>query len=89
MAKAVLVVLLDKPQQKIKDELTRKYGADAVFSYSSSIHFVETGDVPAEVRIGAMGDGKGTGAIFRVDESYSGYTRRDLWQWLQGTVLKR
>ena len=89
MAKSVIVVLLDRPQEKINDELIRKYGADAVFRYSSTIHFIETGDLPTEVRTSVMGDGKGTGAIFRVDETYSGYTRRDLWQWIQGTVLKR
>ena len=89
--KPVVVVLLDKPQGEVESRLVEYYGDEATYAYSQNIVFVQTGDLPSEVRTraGLNQQRGGTGAVFKVLGNFAGYTKPELWEWLQQTALAR
>ena len=85
MPKKVLAVVLDKPQGKVLERLGKEFAN--VFEYSSTFLLVpvdlsvSTSDVAQKAGIkGRARDA--TGVVFKLNSAYSGYTRKELWEWL-------
>ena len=83
----VSVILLDKPQPSILDDLRSNY--ENVYSFTSTVFFLETTDTPSEIRtkVGISKKVGRTGAVMRVTADYSGFTDPSLWEWLKRTLL--
>ena len=85
MAKKVLAVVLDKPQGEVLERLGNEYAN--VFEYSDTFLLVPVNMsvTTSEVaqKAGIKGRGRdATGVVFKLNSAYSGYTRKELWEWL-------
>lgn len=85
MAKKVLAVVLDKPQEEVLERLRMEYAN--VFEYSDTFFLVpvnmsiSTSEVAKQA--GIKGRGRdATGVVFKLNSAYSGYTKKSLWEWL-------
>jgi len=85
MSKKVLAVVLDKPQAKVQERLGKEYAN--VFEYSDTFLLVSgnmsvsTNEVAQQA--GIKGRGRdATGVVFKLNSAYSGYTSKELWDWL-------
>ena len=86
MAKKMYAVALDSPEPTVEDRLKERYAS--VFKHTDTFFLVvgDANDVAENVAIaaGIKGDGRRfNGVVFRLNGSYSGYTKRTLWEWLK------
>jgi len=85
MAK-MYAVALDQPAPTVEKRLKEHYAS--VFKHTNSFYLVVGGvnDVAEDVAMAAGIKGEQrhfSGVVFRLDGSYSGYTRGALWEWLK------
>ena len=85
MDKKVFAVVLDEPDQRVWDRVSKEYAN--VYRYTDTFYLVpvatsvSTGDVARVAGIkGTNRDA--TGVVFKLNAAYSGYTHKTLWEWL-------
>ena len=86
MAQKIYAVALDNPEPAVEGRLKERY--TKVFKQTDTLILVVGGanDVSEDVAVaaGIKGDQREVGGVvFRLNGSYSGYTKRTLWEWLQ------
>ena len=86
MAGKMYAVALDHPEPAVESRLKQSY--ESVFKHTDSLYLVVGGvnDVSENVAVAAGIKGEGrefSGVVFRLNGSYSGFTRRTLWEWLK------
>lgn len=85
---SVFIVLLDEGgNEAVKKRLHEEYEGAYAYHANDRVIFVRTNDIAENVavKIGIKGDKKvadATGAVFRINSSYAGYTQNSLWDWL-------
>ena len=89
MAKKMYAVALDHPEPTVEDKLKEQYAS--VFKHTDSFYLVVggTNDVAENIAVAAGIKGEQrcfSGVVFRLNGSYSGYTKRTLWEWLKDVV---
>ena len=87
MARKMYAVVLDAPEPKVEARLKQHY--DNVFKHAGTLLLVigNVNDVSENVAVaaGVKGDQRlASGVVFGLKGSYSGYTKRTLWEWLAG-----
>ena len=85
MAKKVFAVVLNVPNSKVEERLKKEYAN--VYRYTKTFYLVPvdpgiaTRDVA--VKAGIKGTNRdATGVVFKLNAAYSGYTYKELWEWL-------
>lgn len=86
MALKIFTVILDEgAQSDVLERLENAY--QNVFHYTDTVFFVAcetkvtSGEIATKAKI--KGDDRdASGVVFKLNSAYSGYTRRDLWEWL-------
>ena len=86
MAKKIYAVALDHPEPKVEGRLKQRY--ESVFKHTDSFYLVvgHINDVSENVAVAAGIKGEQrefAGVVFRLNGSYSGFTKRTLWEWLK------
>ena len=86
MAKKMYAVALDQPEPMVEERLKEHYAS--VFKHTDSLYLVvgDVNDVAENIAIAAGIKGERrrfSGVVFRLNGSYSGYTKRTLWEWLK------
>ena len=86
MAQKLYAVALDNPEPAVEGRLKERYAK--VFKQTDTLILVVggTNDVSEDVAVvaGIKGEQREVGGVvFRLNGSYSGYTKRTLWEWLQ------
>lgn len=86
MASKMYAVALDQPEPAVEGRLKQRY--ESVFKHTDSLYLVVGGvnDVSEDVAVaaGIKGDAREVnGVVFRLNGSYSGFTRQTLWEWLK------
>lgn len=85
MAKTYAVAL-DQPEPTVEERLKEHYAS--VFKHTNSFYLVvgNANDMAEDVAMaaGIKGERRSfSGVVFRLNGSYSGYTRGALWEWLK------
>ena len=85
MAKKIYAVALDSPSSLAEERLRSTYSQ--VFKQHDNLLLVvgNASDVSEDIAVaaGIKGDERAVaGVVFRLNGSYSGYTKRTLWEWL-------
>ena len=85
MARKVYAVALDNPEPTVEHRLKQRY--ESVFKYTDSFYLVagNVNDLSENVAVAAGIKGERrefSGVVFRLNGSYSGFTKRTLWEWL-------
>ena len=83
---SVFAVVLNEPNAEIEQRLRERY--PNAFSLTDTFHLVQDQTITENitVNIGLKGDDRvepARGVVFRLNGSYSGYTTRALWEWLE------
>ena len=86
MAQKIYAVALDSPEPAVEGRLKKQY--TKVFKHTDTLILVVGGanDVSEDVAVvaGIKGEQRQVGGVvFRLNGSYSGYTKRTLWEWLK------
>jgi len=83
---AVFLVVIDEPSEEIKSRIKEHY--PDCYAYHADTHLflvraekTTTGQICENLGIGNDGTGV-SGAVFRMNSAYAGYTKGDLWEWL-------
>ena len=89
MAQKIYAVALDSPAPGVEGRLKDRFAN--VFKHTDTLLLVVGGasDLSEDVAVaaGIKGDGREVnGVVFRLNGSYSGFTKRTLWEWLQDTA---
>ena len=82
----VFAVVLRDPNHEVEQRLLDKYPGS--FQFTETVFLVQANGIPDAVAkdVGIKGDDRiatASGAVFRLDGAYSGYTTRALWDWLK------
>lgn len=85
MAKKMYAIVLDAPEPEVEGRLKQHY--DNVFKHTDTFFLVvgNVYDVSENVAVAAGIKGeqrRASGVVFRLNGSYSGFTKRTLWEWL-------
>lgn len=85
MAKKMYAIVLDGPEPDVEARLKQRY--DNVFKHTDTLFLVvgNVSDVSENVAVAAGIKGEqqcASGVVFRLNGSYSGFTKRTLWEWL-------
>ncbi len=85
MAQSLYAVVLDSPEPAVEGRLKEHYAR--VFRQTDTLILVVGGVDDSEdvaVAAGVRGEQREvSGVVFRLSGSYSGYTKRGLWEWLR------
>ena len=82
----VFAIVLKEPNQQVLDRVDAEYPDS--FNLSPTFSVARGGDLTESVavKVGIKGENKARdagGAAFLLQGSYSGYTTRSLWEWLE------
>lgn len=85
MAPKMYAIVLDAPEPEVEARLRQHYGN--VFKHTDTFLIVvgNVDDVSESVAVAAGIKGqhrRTSGVVFRLNGSYSGFTKRTLWEWL-------
>ena len=85
---AVFVVLLKAPNQAVRNRIKTEFSDEDRLEFSPMTFFVSSSKLAEEVAqtVGLKGEDRiqtASGAVFRLSSAYSGYTSRNLWEWLR------
>lgn len=89
--KKVFAVVLYEPNQEVEKRLKKAY--ENQFKYTDTFYLIAvdqtviSGEI-AEV-IGIKGEDRiedSSGVVFKMNSAYSGYTQRELWEWLSSVL---
>ncbi len=84
MEKLFIVVVDDGSMREAVHERLKKTYRSAYLHRDAAILVADKAAVSKDVAQAAgIGDDGTTGAVFRLGDGYSGYTARDLWEWLR------
>ena len=83
---SVFAIVLKEPDQQVLDRLDAAYPDN--FRLSETFALVCSDELTEKVakKVGLKGKDRipdGSGAVFRLRGTYSGYTTRSLWEWLE------
>ena len=86
MAQKIYAVALDSPEPAVEGRLKERF--TRVFKHTDTLLLVVGGanDLSEDVAVvaGIKGERREvSGVVFRLNGSYSGFTKRTLWEWLQ------
>lgn len=86
MAQKIYAVALDSPEPAVEGRLKERFAR--VFKHTDTLLLVVGGanDLSEDVAVvaGIKGERREvSGVVFRLNGSYSGFTKRTLWEWLQ------
>ena len=86
MAQKIYAVALDSPEPAVEDRLKKRF--TKVFKHTDTLLLVVGGanDLSEDVAVvaGIKGERREfSGVVFRLNGSYSGFTKRTLWEWLR------
>ena len=86
MAQKIYAVALDSPEPAVEGRLKERF--TKVFKHTDTLLLVVGGvnDVSEDVAVaaGIKGEQRAcNGVVFRLNGSYSGFTKGTLWEWLQ------
>ena len=86
MAQKIYAVALDSPEPAVEGRLKKRF--TKVFKHTDTLLLVVGGanDLSEDVAVvaGIKGERrKYSGVVFRLNGSYSGFTKRTLWEWLR------
>ena len=90
MARKIFAVVLDEPQPKIEERIEKNYArphryTDTFYLLAVDQH-VSTDD--AAIKLGIKGTNRdATGVVFKLNAAYSGFTHKDLWEWLSDAAV--
>lgn len=84
---AVFGILLKEPNEAVRNRIRASFPSESCYEYNRMMFFVTSEKLSEEVArsIGLKGDnriGPASGVVFKLTSAYSGYTTRDLWEWL-------
>ena len=83
-----VIILNENASPKLRERIERFYPEPESFEFSENIFFVQDNNIPQTIverlRIRVEEDHLRTnnGAVFKLEGSYSGFTSRALWDWL-------
>ena len=85
---SVFIVSLRVPNSEVRAKVQE---FDNYYIYSNTVFFIATENLSQEVafKIGLQGDDRvpgSSGVVAKMNGSYSGFTSRDLWDWLETHV---
>ena len=85
MAPKMYAIVLDAPEPEVEARLKQHYGN--VHKHTDTFLLVvgDVNDVSEKVAVAAGIKGEqrqASGVVFRLNGSYSGFTKRTLWEWL-------
>ena len=89
MAQKIYAVALDSPAPAVEGRLKEQFAK--VFKHTDTLLLVVggTNDLSEDVAVAAGIKGERrefNGVVFRLNGSYSGFTKRTLWEWRQDTA---
>lgn len=83
-----VITLDDNASPKLRERIEKFYPEPKSFEFSETIFFVQDETIPQAIakRLGIRIEEDqlrtNTGAVFKLEGSYSGFTSRALWDWL-------
>ena len=85
MAKQVFAIVLDSPNAGVAKEIQDKY--PGAYKHSTDVLYLVTSEAGVLTRtvaddIGLRSGTGATGAVFKLNAAYSGFTNPALWEWL-------
>lgn len=89
MARKVFAVVLDKPQPQVEERLEKNYARP--YCYTDTFYLVAVDQhvsiEDAARTLGIKGTNRdATGAVFKLNAAYAGFTRKEMWEWLSDAV---
>ena len=92
MPKKIFAVLLDKPDVRVKERLDKHYANIHQHTQTFLLVPVEASVSTLDVakHAGIKGENRDvTGVVFKLNAAYSGYTKKDLWEWLSSFMVTK
>ena len=88
MSKNLFAVVLTEGQESAAERLRSAYTNAQVYQLGQNVFIVAddslTGEVAKAAALTREQSGKGIrGVVFKLNGSYTGYTRQSLWEWLE------
>ena len=82
---SIHVIVLEASNKEVTSRIKERYAENHEFS--DTCYFVQTRDITRDVAhvVGIKGETRAegaSGAVFKLNGAYSGYTSRALWEWL-------
>lgn len=82
---SIFAIVLHETNSEVAQRIKTEYPNN--FMYTDTFYLVESNSIAATValNIGLKGDDRieeASGVVFKLNHSFSGYTKRSLWDWL-------
>lgn len=78
-------VMIHEPNEEVLERLREEYEAENVYRLAGNTFLVRTKRLAEDVSVaaGIKGDNRlDPGVVFKLNDSYAGFTARALWDWL-------
>lgn len=82
---SIFAIVLHEANPEVAERIDSQYPGN--FAYNDTFYLVNSSSISATIalNIGLKGDDRideSSGVVFKLNDSFSGFTKRSLWEWL-------